>query len=86
MQTAPEIIYHGIERSDWVEGFIVDRLRRIEKFAQGITRCHVSITRDQASHQKGNLYSVVVEVRVPPQHDLAARKAREASAGSSSPV
>ena len=77
MQIAPEIVYHDVERSEWVESYVLERMRRLDKFAQGITRCHVTLTREQASRQKGNRYSVMVEVRVPPQHDLAIKKEKE---------
>jgi ribosome-associated translation inhibitor RaiA len=75
MQTAPELIFHDVDRSAWVENYILERVRRLDRFADGITSCRVSLTQDQASHQKGNRYRVLVEVRMPPNHDLAARKA-----------
>jgi cold shock CspA family protein/ribosome-associated translation inhibitor RaiA len=74
MQIAPEIIFHDVDRSEWVENHIVERLGRLEKFAEGITRCHVTLAQEVASHSKGNRYSVMVEVRLPPNHDLAAKK------------
>src|SRR6266542_76042 len=77
MQIAPEIVYRDVARSDWIESYILERIQRLDKFAQGITRCHVTLTREQASRQKGNRYSVMVEVRVPPQHDLAIKKEKE---------
>jgi len=77
MHTPPEIIFHDIRRSDWIENYIAERVRRLERFAQGITRCHVTLTREQAKHKKGNRYSVMVEARVPPQHDLAVKKQKE---------
>jgi len=76
MQTAPEVIFHDVERSAWVEHYILERVQRLDRFADGITSCRVSLARDQASHHKGNRYSLMVEVRTPPNHDLAARKAR----------
>jgi cold shock CspA family protein/ribosome-associated translation inhibitor RaiA len=76
MQIAPEIIFHDVDRSPWVENYVLERLARLEKFAEGITSCRVSLTQEQASHQKGNRYSVMVEVRLPPNHDLAAKKAK----------
>ena len=76
MQTAPEIIFHDVERSPWVENYIQERLQRLDKFADGIISCRVSLTQEQASHHKGNRYSVMVEVRMPPNHDLAAKKAK----------
>lgn len=76
-QLVPEIIFHDVDRSQWVEDYIGERLRRLERFAHGITRCHVTLKQEQASHTKGNLYSVMVEVRVPPQHELVATKQKE---------
>ena len=77
MQIAPQIIFHEVDRSEWVENYVSQRLQRLDKFAQGIARCHVTLTREQGSQQKGNRYSVMVEVRVPPQHDLAVKKQKE---------
>ncbi len=74
MQIAPEIIFHDVDRSEWVETYIGERVQRLERFAEGITRCHVTLTQEVASHTKGNRYSVMVEVRLPPNHDLAAKK------------
>jgi cold shock CspA family protein len=76
-QLVPEIIFHGVDRTEWVEKYVADRLRRLERFAEGITRCHVTLKQEQGSHRKGNLYSVMVEVRIPPQHDLAATKQKD---------
>jgi len=77
MQVEPQITFRDVERSDWVESYIAERLRRLERFAEGITSCHVTLAQEQASRSKANRYSVLVEVRVPPQHDLAAKKQRE---------
>ena len=74
METAPEIIFHDVDRSEWVERYVARRLQRLERYAGGITRCHVALTQEVASHNKGNRYSVMVEVRLPPNHDLAAKK------------
>jgi cold shock CspA family protein len=74
MQVSPQIKFHDVPHSAWVETYISERLRRLDRFADGITSCHVTLTREQSSRHKGNRYSVMVEVRVPPQHDLAAKK------------
>ncbi len=73
----PEIIFHDVDRSEWVENYIGERLQKLERFAQGITRCHVTLAQEQGKHKKGNRYSVMVEVRLPPQHDLAIKKQKE---------
>jgi cold shock CspA family protein/ribosome-associated translation inhibitor RaiA len=74
MQIAPEIIFHDVDRSEWIEKYVIERLARLERYAEGITRCRVTLTQEVASHSKGNRYSVMVEVRLPPNHDLAAKK------------
>jgi ribosomal subunit interface protein len=76
MQVAPEIKFKEVDRSQWVEDYVVERLQHLERFADGITSCHVTLAQEQASHHKGNLYSVMVEVRIPPNRDLAAKKER----------
>src|SRR3954462_11054938 len=77
MQVAPEVIFKGIDRSAWVENYVAERLGHLEKFLQDITRCHVTLAREQSSQKKGNRYSVMVEVRMPRQHDLAVRKQKQ---------
>src|SRR5258708_33128557 len=77
MQVAPEVIFNGIARSAWVADYVAERLEHLEKFARDITSCHVTLSREQSSQRKGNRYSVMVEVRVPRQHDLAVRKQKQ---------
>jgi ribosome-associated translation inhibitor RaiA len=74
MQIAPEIVFHDVDRSEWVASYIAERVQRLERFAEGITRCHVTLAQEAAAHNKGNRYSVMIEVRLPPNHDLAAKK------------
>lgn len=77
MQVAPQIIFHDVDRSVWVETHIAERLEHLQRLSRDIVSCRVTLAQEQGSQQKGNLYSVMVEVRVPPQRDLAAKKQRE---------
>jgi ribosomal subunit interface protein len=77
MQATPEVIFKNVDRSAWVEAYVAERLGHLERFAQNITHCHVTLAREQASHRKGNRYSVMVEVRVPRNHDLAVKKQKQ---------
>ena len=77
MQVAPEVIFKDIDRTAWVESYVVERLGHLEKFSADITRCRVTVAREHGSHRKGNRYSVMVEVRVPRQHDLAVKKQKQ---------
>ena len=76
MNVPPEIIFHDMDRSQWVEDYIQERLQHLDRIADNITSARVILTRAQGSHQKGNLYHVTAEVRLPPHHDLAATKER----------
>jgi cold shock CspA family protein len=77
MQIAPEVIFKDITRTQWVEELIAERCAHLEKFSQEITRCHVTLAQEVASHRTGNRYSVMVEVRMPKHHDLAVRKQKD---------
>jgi len=74
MQVTPQVIFHDVNRSQWVEDYIGERVQRLDRFAAGITSCRVTLAQEGASRHKGNRYSVLVEARVPPQHDLTVRK------------
>jgi ribosome-associated translation inhibitor RaiA len=74
MQVSPEIKFHDVDRSEWVETYIRERLEHLERMGNGITSAHVTLSQEQASNQKGNRYSLMVEVRMPPNRDLAAKK------------
>ena len=77
MQVTPELIFKNVRRSGWVERYVAERLGHLERFSSHITKCHVTLTREQASHRKGNRYSVMVEVHVPRNHDLAVKKQKQ---------
>jgi ribosome-associated translation inhibitor RaiA len=76
MEITPEVIFHDVERSEWVETYVAERLAHLERFARGITRCRVTLARE-SSQRTGNRYSALIEVRMPPQHDLAVKKQKE---------
>jgi cold shock CspA family protein/ribosome-associated translation inhibitor RaiA len=69
-----QVIFHDVQRTQWVEDYIAERARRLDRFAAGITSCRVTLAQEQASQHKGNRYSVLVEVHVPPHKELAVRK------------
>jgi len=54
MHVAPQIIFHDVDRSPWVEEYIAERMAHLERFAQDIIRCHVTLTQEQGSQRKGN--------------------------------
>ena len=77
MQVAPQVTFNDVDRSPWVEEYVAERMQHLEKFSDEITSCHVTLSQEQGNHRKGNTYSVMVEVRLPRQHDLAVKKQKQ---------
>ena len=78
MKIAPEIKFHECSRSQWIEDYINERLQKLDRFSDGeITSASVTVSGDQLSKTKGNLYSVKAEVHLPPNHALVVTKERE---------
>lgn len=64
MQTPLQISFTNLDRSDAVAALIRERAEKLEKFASGITSCHVYVDASNR-RRKGNRYKVRVEVRIP---------------------
>ena len=77
MQVSPQLNFHGVPRSEWIETYLLERLAKLDRSSGGMTSCRVTLALEQSSHRQGNLYSMLVEVRMPPQHDLAAKKQKK---------
>ena len=76
MNVSPQVIFHDMDRSQWVEEYVLERIAHIDKITDGLISARVTMTRSQGSHQHGNEYRITIEVRVPPHHDLVAKKER----------
>ena len=77
MNVPPQVIFHDMDRSQWVEDYVLERVGHLDKITDGgLTSARVTLTRSQGSHQHGNEYRITIEVRFPPHHDLAAKKER----------
>lgn len=78
MQIPPEIKFHECDRSAWVEDYIHERLQKLDRIADGgLTSAVVTVSGEQLAKTKGNVYGVMINVRLPPNHDLVASKTRE---------
>ena len=59
-----QITFHGVDHSDAVEERIRSKAASLERFSDDITSCHVTVETPHRRHQKGNLYSVRLDVRL----------------------
>jgi ribosomal subunit interface protein len=65
MQIQVQISFRGMEPSAAVEERIRERTERLERFHDGITRCHVTVQAPHQHHHKGRLFDVRIDLHVP---------------------
>lgn len=65
MQVPLEITFQNMDPSDAVEVKIRERVDKLERFSDRITRCGVSVEAPHRAHRHGNLYHIRVEISVP---------------------
>jgi len=69
----PQITYRGIDRSPALDARIRELTNKLETFHPKVTSCHVIVDEHDRHKQKGNLFEVRVDVRVP-GHEIVASK------------
>ena len=72
MQRPVNITYRGVEKSEELDQFILEKAARLERFCDHINRCDVAIEQPNHAHQKGNQFRVRIDITVPPGHELVA--------------
>lgn len=74
MQVPPEIFYRNVEKTDDIENLITKKIGKLEEICNYMTSCRVAVERQHRHRQSGNPYQVRIDVRVPPGHELVARR------------
>lgn len=65
METAPQVVFKDIPPSKAIERAILEKIEHLEKFFDRITSCRVVIKSSHRRHEKGNLFHIQVDLRVP---------------------
>jgi ribosomal subunit interface protein len=65
MEHVPEITFRNMNRTDWVEDEVRQKIEKLEQFHDRIERCHVVIEVPHRQHRKGEHYVVRIDLRVP---------------------
>ncbi len=65
MQTPPQITFRGISSTPSIDKEIRAKLAKLETFFDRITSCRVLVEASHRRHNKGNLYHVRIDLRVP---------------------
>ncbi len=60
-----QVAFKGMEPSPALEDRIRERAARLERFADRILRCHVTVEAPHRRHHQGNLFAVRVAIDVP---------------------
>ena len=64
MQIAPTVAFHDMPPIPGLEADVLDHVRKLEHFFDGIVACHVVLSGPHR-HHKGGLYSVRIDLTVP---------------------
>ena len=74
MQVPLEIHFQNMDPSPAIEAAIRERVGKLERFADQIVSCRVSVEAPHKHQHQGNLYSVRVDLRLPGGEVVASRE------------
>jgi len=77
MQVPLDIYFHNLDKSETIEAAVRDRAQKLERFADKIVSCRVTIDSPHKHHHQGKLFQVSVDIHVPGGHIVASRKPSE---------
>ncbi len=73
MQIPLQVHFRNMDPSPALESAIRQRTGKLERFAEHITSCRVTVEAPHRHHKKGKLYHVMIDVRVPGGEIVASR-------------
>ena len=65
MQLPLQIHFQNLERSEAIEAAVRKRADKLERFADTIISCRVTVEAPHRHHHRGKLYHVVIDLRTP---------------------
>ena len=74
MKIPLQITFKNMDHSDAVEAKIKEKAQKLEHFAKHIMSCRVVIEEPHRHHHQGNLFSIKIDVTLPPGHEIVASK------------
>lgn len=74
MQVPLDISFQNMEPSEALRAEVEREARRLEKFHDRITSCHVTVNAPGARHRQGGLYEVGIRVAMPQHKDIIVNK------------
>ena len=74
MQSALQITFRNLGRSEAIEARVRKHAKHLEKFCDRITSCRVVVEASHKHHSRGNRYQVRIDVAVPDRELVANRE------------
>ena len=74
MQAPIEIAFQHCKPSEEIRAEVAKQAKRLEKFSDRITSCHVAIAGPQTRHRQGDLFKIDVRIAMPEHHDVMVTK------------
>lgn len=65
MQVPKQITFRNMDRSEFVEAAVHEKITKLESMTERLTSCRVAVEALHRSHHKGHLYRVRVDVTLP---------------------
>ncbi len=70
MQVPLEIAFQHGEPSEAMRSEIARQVKRLERFSQRITGCHVVVDGPHTRHREGDLFKIDIRIAMPEHHDV----------------
>ncbi len=74
MQIPVEISYREVNKNDYIDNIIREKVKKLEKICDYMTSCRIAVEKRHRSINTGNPYRVRIAVRVPPGHELVVER------------
>jgi ribosomal subunit interface protein len=73
MQIPLQIVFHNLDKSEFIEAKIREKAEKLERFSQDIIRCRVTVDAPHKHHNKGVTYTVKIDITVPGREIVASQ-------------
>lgn len=77
MQLPLEITFRGISKDDNTESLIREQTAKLEQVCDYISSCQIVVEKTQKHQRSGNPYHILINIRVPPGHELVVKQGDE---------
>jgi|BarGraIncu00222A_1022003.scaffolds.fasta_scaffold37439_2 cold shock CspA family protein len=74
MQVPVEIAFQNSEPSETIRSEIERQAKRLERFSDRITSCHVTVVVPQTRHRHGDLFKIDIRIAMPEHKDVIVTK------------